>query len=63
LYPERTGAYTWWSNRGDLRQQNIGWRLDYIFASTGIPLLSADLYPGVAGSDHCPISVEWEMED
>lgn len=58
LYPETTGAYTWWSNRGELRQQNRGWRLDYIFASAGLELMNAEIHPTVAGSDHCPISVE-----
>lgn len=63
LHPTQTGAYTWWSNRGDLRQRNVGWRLDYIFASAALPILKAGIHAEVSGSDHCPISVEWEMEE
>jgi exodeoxyribonuclease III len=54
------GHYTWWSNRPGVRERNIGWRIDYVFASPGaMPFLrSASIHPMVFGSDHCPISVE-----
>lgn len=52
--------YTWWSQRAGVREKNIGWRIDMILASPGVlPYLrSAKIHPEVAGSDHCPISVD-----
>jgi exodeoxyribonuclease III len=51
--------YTWWSNRPGVRARNVGWRIDYIFASPGAMkyLQSASIHPEVMGSDHCPVSV------
>ncbi len=33
LYPDREGAYSWWSYRTNAREKNIGWRLDYVIVS------------------------------
>lgn len=54
------GHYTWWSQRGDVRERNIGWRIDYVVVSDGLlrRLARAFHQPGVRGSDHCPIGVE-----
>lgn len=53
------GHYTWWSNFGNARANNTGWRIDYFFVSPTLrPLLhSASIHPHVYGSDHCPISI------
>lgn len=53
------GHYTWWSNRKGVREQNIGWRIDYVMISADLRprLLSAGIAPEVMGSDHCPVSV------
>lgn len=53
------GHYTWWSNFGNARDRNVGWRIDYMMVSaTLVPyLLQADIHPDVYGSDHCPVSV------
>lgn len=54
------GHYTWWSQRGDVRARNIGWRIDYVLASPAAQeyVLEASIHPNVLGSDHCPISVD-----
>ena len=59
LYPERTGAYSWWSYIGGARDRNVGWRLDYFFASHDLSsrLYEAAIHPAVMGSDHCPVSL------
>ena len=28
--------YSWWSNRGRARENNVGWRLDYHFTTPGL---------------------------
>ncbi len=60
LHPEETGRYTWWSNRGDVRARNIGWRIDYFFISADLEekVVAARIHPDVMGSDHCPIELE-----
>lgn len=60
FHPEKTGQYTWWTYRGDCRDRNIGWRLDYFFATKGmIPRVkTVEHHNEVRGSDHCPILLE-----
>lgn len=60
LYPDRAGAYTWWSNRLKKRDENRGWRLDYFFLSDDILDTLKDVrhLVQVTGSDHCPIVLE-----
>lgn len=59
LYPQRTGAYSWWSYIGGARARNVGWRLDYFFITPDLlpRLADAAIHPNVAGSDHCPVSL------
>lgn len=60
LHPDRSDAYTWWSQMGGARGKNIGWRIDYFLASQVLQprIVTADICPDVMGSDHCPISLE-----
>ena len=59
LYPEQTGAYSWWSNIGGARGRNVGWRLDYFFTSPDLVprIAEAAVHAEVLGSDHCPVSL------
>lgn len=59
FYPERTGAYSWWSYRFRAREKNAGWRIDYFLASSRlVPRLEDSLiYSQVTGSDHCPVGL------
>ncbi|MCI8654083.1 MAG: exodeoxyribonuclease III [Angelakisella sp.] len=59
FYPERTGAYSWWSYRFRAREKNAGWRIDYFLASRRlVPRLEDSLiYSQVTGSDHCPVGL------
>lgn len=52
-----TAKYSWWSYRGQVRANNIGWRIDYFLTSSAIPVRSADILTTVTGSDHCPIEL------
>jgi exodeoxyribonuclease III len=60
LHPNKTGAYTWWSNRPTVRERNIGWRIDYFFISPALlkRVKRAEILPMIKGSDHCPILLE-----
>ena len=59
LYPDRAGAYTWWSYRFNARKNNAGWRIDYFIVSNRLLPRVADqiIHSGVAGSDHCPVEL------
>ncbi|MCF8060803.1 MAG: exodeoxyribonuclease III [Bacteriovoracaceae bacterium] len=58
--PDENGHYTWWTYRGDCRERNIGWRIDYFWATNDLvpQILSCTHSPEVLGSDHCPINME-----
>lgn len=60
LYPEQTGAYTWWSYMFNAREKNVGWRIDYFLVSERIKeqIQEAKIYSEVTGSDHCPVGLE-----
>lgn len=59
LYPEKTGAYSWWSYRFRAREKNAGWRIDYFLVSRRLEEQVADslIYSDVYGSDHCPVGL------
>ena len=59
LYPDATGAYTWWSYMFNARANNAGWRIDYFLVSDRLRdrILSAPIYADVLGSDHCPVGL------
>lgn len=60
IFTKGNGHYTWWSHFARARDRNVGWRLDYFFASRAIvkKIKSASILPQVHGSDHCPIELE-----
>lgn len=60
LYPEKTGAYSWWSYRGRARANNTGWRIDYFIVSKRLRdrITGADIWNEILGSDHCPVVLE-----
>ncbi|MBQ3090817.1 MAG: exodeoxyribonuclease III [Oscillospiraceae bacterium] len=63
LYPDRTGAYSWWSYRFNARKNNAGWRIDYFIVSNRLreKILQADIYPEITGSDHCPVGLVLDL--
>ena len=60
FYPNKTGAYTWWTHFANARARNLGWRIDYLFASRALAprLKDAHIWPKVMGSDHCPAGLD-----
>lgn len=59
-YPGEPGHYTWWRQWGGARENNVGWRIDYVFTTPGGAKRVRDAYiwPHVTGSDHCPVGVD-----
>ena len=58
-YPDKTGAYTWWSFISNARSRNAGWRIDYYLVSEPLKDSIAEvmIYDQVMGSDHCPVGL------
>jgi len=56
--------YTWWSNRGQARAKNVGWRLDYQVITPKLAGLvrAADIYREQHFSDHAPQIMEYDLE-
>ena len=63
LYPDVTGAYSWWSYRFHAREKNAGWRIDYFCVSNRIAdrIKEANIHTEIYGSDHCPVELDLEV--
>ena len=59
LYPDKVGAYTWWSYLRHARETNAGWRIDYFLVSEELRdrIAAAEIHADIFGSDHCPVSL------
>ena len=53
--------YTWWSNRGAARANNVGWRIDYqiVTPSLRAKLKACAITPSPRFSDHAPYIVDY----
>ncbi|MBZ9691523.1 exodeoxyribonuclease III [Clostridium botulinum] len=59
FYPDKEGAYSWWSYRFNARANNAGWRIDYFLVSKDFEdkLVDAKIHTQIEGSDHCPVEL------
>ena len=59
-HPGAEDHYTWWRQFGGARENNVGWRIDYVLASASASkrVKDAFIWPEVTGSDHCPVGVD-----
>jgi exodeoxyribonuclease III len=55
--------YTWWSNRGQARAKNVGWRIDYQVVSDSLAgkARGASIYTGQRFSDHAPLTMDYDL--
>lgn len=62
LYPDDENYFTWWAPWRNLRQRNIGWRLDYVLASRELAgrAVSCPSLREVGTSDHAPVVATFE---
>lgn len=60
VYPNKTGAYSYWDMKTAARERNVGWRIDYFFIAPELRtrLKGAGISSQVFGSDHCPVYIE-----
>ena len=54
--------YTWWSNRGQARAKNVGWRIDYQVVSAGLKGITkgASIDTAHRFSDHAPVTIDYD---
>ena len=62
-YPDKTGAYSWWSYMFHARENNAGWRIDYFIVSDSIKdkIEDAKILSEVIGSNHCPVELDLKV--
>ncbi len=60
VFHKEPHQYSWWNMRSRARERNVGWRIDYFFVSPNLlpKLIEARIHQNVEGSDHCPVSLE-----
>lgn len=60
LYPDKSECYSWWSYKTAARERNVGWRIDYFFATEGLlkDVSESNMMSNVMGSDHCPVFLD-----
>lgn len=64
LVNQEAEQYTWWSNRGQARANNVGWRLDYQVITPKLvdKVKAASVYREQRFSDHAPQIMEYDLE-
>jgi exodeoxyribonuclease III len=60
----RPDQYTWWSNRGQARAKNVGWRIDYQVLTAGLAETPqrARIHTRDHFSDHAPLIIDYDLE-
>lgn len=62
---ERDGPYTWWSNRGQARALDRGWRIDYVLANKAarklVKGIAVHREESLGVSDHAPVSIDLDV--
>ncbi len=57
LAPEDESMFSWWAPWRNLRQRNIGWRIDYVLASGPLAAraVTCPVLADIGTSDHAPV--------
>ncbi len=57
LYPDDANYFSWWAPWRQMRERNIGWRLDYVLASESLAkkAVSCPSLREIGTSDHAPV--------
>jgi exodeoxyribonuclease-3 len=64
LHPDDDRMFTWWAPWRNLRQRNIGWRIDYVVATKSIASRVSEcaVLADVGTSDHAPVMMTWTTD-
>jgi len=64
LVNQEAEQYSWWSNRGQARAKNVGWRLDYHVITPGlVPRVGpAEIHTADYFSDHAPVTQQFDWK-
>ena len=59
-HPDEPGHFTWWRQWGGARENNVGWRIDYVLCSPSAAkrVTASYILKDIEGSDHCPLGVD-----
>jgi exodeoxyribonuclease-3 len=62
IEPDNPDLFTWWAPWRNLRQRNIGWRLDYVLASHALDsrATSCTVLREFGTSDHGPVVASFQ---
>jgi exodeoxyribonuclease-3 len=63
LDPDNDGLFTWWAPWRNMRQRNIGWRLDHVFVSEALAAraTACPVRKDVGTSDHAPVVATFDV--
>jgi exodeoxyribonuclease-3 len=63
LDPDNDGLFTWWAPWRNMRQRNIGWRLDHVFVSDALAAraTACPVQKEVGTSDHAPVVATFDV--
>ena len=65
IEPNTTDScYTWWSQRGQAYNKNVGWRIDYQISTENLAKYAtkAEIYKGQRFSDHAPLVIDYDVD-
>ena len=62
LQPDNDQMFSWWAPWRNMRQRNIGWRLDYVLASSDLAarVTACPVLADIGTSDHAPVMATFE---
>ena len=63
LDPDNNRLFTWWPFWRSARERNLGWRIDYIAASTKVADRAVDcvIFKETGTSDHAPVMARFDV--
>ena len=63
IFNNKPHKYSWWSYRANSRNNNKGWRIDYLLAAEKLKknILQSYILDDVVHSDHCPIGLNLKI--
>ena len=62
--PQKAHEYTWWSQRGQARANNVGWRIDHQIVSDSLAerVVRTRIHRARAFSDHAPLIIDYDVD-